>query len=132
MSDKTKLENRDAAQRANRDIGARIRLFRMRGKISQEALAGRLGVTFQQVQKYERGKNRISAGGLLVVGESLGVSVHDLLGDKADGASRYSDAMLRAIHDPDVARVIIALSNLHPHKRSAITVAVLAMIKGVQ
>ena len=42
-------------------VGARVRMRRKQKGISQEALANRLKLTFQQVQKYERGANRISA-----------------------------------------------------------------------
>ena len=39
--------------------------------VTQQALAARLGVTFQQVQKYEKGTNRISAGRLLAIARAL-------------------------------------------------------------
>jgi transcriptional regulator with XRE-family HTH domain len=45
-------------------VGARVRLRRKQLRISQSALAEALGLTFQQVQKYERGANRISASKL--------------------------------------------------------------------
>jgi len=132
MPEDTKLENRRAAQAANRDIGARIRLFRIRGKISQEALANQLGVTFQQVQKYESGRNRLSAGGLIVVANALGSTIGDLLGDNnLDRKTRYSDRMLHALHDPGIAKLIVALGDLHPDKRDAVTVASLGMIRAL-
>ena len=40
-------------------VGAKVRVFRINRGISQTALAEQLGVTFQQVQKYEKGTNRI-------------------------------------------------------------------------
>lgn len=45
-------------------VGKRIRLLRGLRKFSQEKLAKALGITFQQVQKYERGANRVGAGRL--------------------------------------------------------------------
>ena len=45
-------------------VGTRIRLRRRTLKVSQEKLAERLGLTFQQIQKYERGANRVSASKL--------------------------------------------------------------------
>lgn len=48
----------------NRHVGTRLRLARKMRNLTQEALAERLGVTFQQVQKYENGTNRISASRL--------------------------------------------------------------------
>jgi transcriptional regulator with XRE-family HTH domain len=55
---------------ADRRIGQRIRLRRLNLGMSQESLARALGLTFQQVQKYELGTNRVSAGRL---GEIAGV-----------------------------------------------------------
>jgi transcriptional regulator with XRE-family HTH domain len=54
--------------------------------MSQDALAERLGVTFQQVQKYERGLNRISVSRLFEVAQALDTPVHDLLQGLAPGA----------------------------------------------
>jgi transcriptional regulator with XRE-family HTH domain len=48
----------------DRHVGSRLRLLRMREGLSQEALGSRLGLTFQQVQKYEKGQNRIGASRL--------------------------------------------------------------------
>lgn len=56
-------------------IGARVRLRRLMLGMSQENLSGKLGVTFQQVQKYEKGLNRISASGLFELAQALAVPV---------------------------------------------------------
>ncbi len=50
-------------------VGSRVRLRRLMIGMSQEALADRLGVTFQQVQKYEKGTNRISASRLQAIAD---------------------------------------------------------------
>ncbi len=52
-------------------VGMRIRLRRKVLKISQEELAEKLGITFQQVQKYERGKNRLTASRLFDISQVL-------------------------------------------------------------
>ena len=54
-------------------IGARMRGRRVQLKISQTALGKTLGVSFQQVQKYESGSNRVSAARLLEICEALQV-----------------------------------------------------------
>ncbi len=54
-------------------VGARLRARRRDAGVSQEDLAGALSITFQQVQKYERGKNRISASKLFEASRFLGV-----------------------------------------------------------
>jgi transcriptional regulator with XRE-family HTH domain len=57
------------------EVGHRIRLERLARGLSQTALANQLGVTFQQVQKYEKGVNRVGAGRLTKIAEVLGVPV---------------------------------------------------------
>lgn len=52
-------------------VGARIRLRRRMQGVSQEKLADALGLTFQQVQKYERGANRVSASKLYEIATAL-------------------------------------------------------------
>lgn len=56
-------------------VGARIRTRRMAIGMSQEKLGERLGVTFQQVQKYEKGSNRVSASRLAALADALDVPV---------------------------------------------------------
>lgn len=57
-------------------VGSRIRLRRGITGYSQEKLAEEMGITFQQVQKYERGLNRVSASRLWKLSQILGVSVN--------------------------------------------------------
>lgn len=57
------------------EVGHRIRIERLSRGLSQTALANHLGVTFQQVQKYEKGVNRVGAGRLTKIAEVLGVPV---------------------------------------------------------
>lgn len=56
-------------------VGSRVRLRRLLLKMSQETLGEAVGVSFQQVQKYERGANRISASRLFEFAGVLGVQV---------------------------------------------------------
>lgn len=56
-------------------VGGRIRLRRTLLGISQMALAEAIGLTFQQVQKYEKGANRVSSSRLVDMANALGVSV---------------------------------------------------------
>jgi len=53
-------------------VGIRIRTARLAAKLSQEQLGDALGVTFQQVQKYEKGVNRVSPGRLIDLSKVLG------------------------------------------------------------
>jgi len=56
-------------------IGQKLRALRLDRGLSQGALAGEIGVTFQQLQKYEKGANRVSAGRLVRIAAALGVPV---------------------------------------------------------
>ncbi len=68
----------------DRHVGSRVRMRRMLIGMSQEKLGQTLGVTFQQVQKYEKGTNRIGASRLQHIANVLGVSVDFLF----EGAPR--------------------------------------------
>ncbi len=57
------------------EIGLRVRTLRLQRGLSQTELGSLINVTFQQVQKYEKGANRISAGRLQHIAEVLGVPV---------------------------------------------------------
>ncbi len=56
-------------------VGARIRNLRLRNELSQGSLGEHIGITFQQVQKYENGTNRISASRLVRLADLFGVPV---------------------------------------------------------
>jgi transcriptional regulator with XRE-family HTH domain len=62
------------------EVGQRIRIYRKARGLSQTTLADQLGVTYQQVQKYENGTSRIGAGRLMRIAHVLGVSLATLLG----------------------------------------------------
>ena len=58
-------------------VGRNIRILRLAKGLSQTELADALGVTFQQVQKYEKGTNRVGSGRLLKISAILGVKITD-------------------------------------------------------
>ncbi|EDX79265.1 MAG: helix-turn-helix domain-containing protein [Brevundimonas mediterranea] len=66
-------------------VGARIRTFREAAGISQHHLGKDIGITFQQVQKYETGANRVSASKLYLIARRLGVSIAEIIGEVEDG-----------------------------------------------
>lgn len=80
-------------------IGRRVRLARQAARMSSQALAKKLGVTFQQVQKYEKGKNRIAAA---MLWEIAGIFGHDITwfiegvgGEQEPQPSRISDECMK-------------------------------------
>ena len=76
-------------------VGARIRMLRINRGISETMLAERIGVTFQQMQKYERGANRVGARRLSQIASVLDVSVGEFF-----ESSRGSPGLNSAVHLP--------------------------------
>src|SRR3954469_17262749 len=73
------------------EIGRKIRALRLERGLSQSGLAEGIGLTFQQVQKYEKGTNRVSAGRLQQIADLLNVPIlyfYGGLGARAKKASR--------------------------------------------
>ena len=66
-------------------LGARVRLARAERGISQTALGESIGVTFQQIKKYERGTNRISASKLLRIAKALDKDISFFFNDVEEG-----------------------------------------------
>ena len=75
----TKMNSR-RVQDSDIAIGERIRARRHQIDMSQQELGGSLGVSFQQIQKYEKGVNRLSSGRLIHLANVLQCSVTDLIG----------------------------------------------------
>jgi transcriptional regulator with XRE-family HTH domain len=67
-------------------LGLRIRQRRKALGVSQTALADSIGLTFQQIQKYERGFNRVSFSRLVDIAHALDCRVIDLIGDLDDAS----------------------------------------------
>lgn len=78
-------------------VGARVRLRRTLLGMSQEKLGEAIGLTFQQVQKYERGANRIGASRLFDLSRVLDVPVSFFFDDMSDDTSQQSPRMMATI-----------------------------------
>jgi transcriptional regulator with XRE-family HTH domain len=74
-------------------VGARIRMRRRLQGVSQEKLAEALGLTFQQVQKYERGANRVSASKLYEIASTLNAPVAYFFEGLADPATATEEGL---------------------------------------
>ena len=92
-------------------VGARIRLLRKLRGLSQQALAEAAGVTFQQIQKYERGANRVSASMLARIAGALDTPVAEMFGEAGapSGAVDEVAAMLSQPGAIDLLRAYAAL-----------------------
>ncbi len=81
----------------NAHVGARVNLRRLMLGLSQERLGEITGVSFQQIQKYERGANRISAGALFCFAETLEVPISFFFDDMPRRGGEPAAAALPAI-----------------------------------
>ena len=75
-------------------VGQRLRELRTAAGMSQEDIADAVGVTFQQIQKYEKGSNRVSAGMVYKLAGLLGVPVATFFPDQPG-----KDALVEALSD---------------------------------
>ena len=99
-------------------VGERVRLRRKTLSLSQSDLAAQLGLTFQQVQKYERGSNRISASRLFEIAQALQVPIAWFFEGMVspDGAATVEPAndlhgFLHAGEAVDLARAFLAIKS---------------------
>lgn len=112
-------------------IGARVRLFRLQRKLSQTDVGKVLGVTFQQVQKYENGTNRVSGSRLVTLCELLHVKADQLLGNGSGVYVDQPDALI-ALQDKDVSRMLTAMNELPRSRRRAVAQCLLLLVKAFQ
>jgi transcriptional regulator with XRE-family HTH domain len=77
----------DGSQRNDEAVASNLRRFRVARGLSQTDLGDAVGVTFQQIQKYENGKNAVAPGRLRQICDLLGVTPADMFGNppKIDG-----------------------------------------------
>ena len=115
-------------------VGARIRMRRKLLGVSQEKLADQLGLTFQQVQKYERGANRVSASKLYEIARALQTSVayfFDGLADTVDPGLELAEGrefMNELVMTPEG----LELASLFPKlKRGRVRLRVLDLVKAL-
>jgi transcriptional regulator with XRE-family HTH domain len=98
-------------------VGTRIRVQRRHLKVSQDDLAQALGLTFQQVQKYERGTNRVSASMLVRIAAKLQTTVGSLVGE--DVVPDQDVAILTALSTPGAIELLQAYGQASPKARKA-------------
>jgi transcriptional regulator with XRE-family HTH domain len=102
-----------ATNSVDKHVGSRVRMRRQMLAMSQEKLGNALGLTFQQVQKYEKGMNRIGASRLQQIGEILQVPVSFFFEDTAVSASAPFQAQIEEfVSSPEGLRLIAAFERI--------------------
>jgi transcriptional regulator with XRE-family HTH domain len=93
-------------------VGRNIRIYRLQKRLTQTELADELGLTFQQVQKYEKGTNRVGSGRLLKIATFLAVPVTALF----NGSDEMEDTDKQLIFDqlakPHANRLLQAFARI--------------------
>ena len=106
------------------EVGRRVRALRLEKGMSQEKLGNQLALTFQQIQKYENGTNRIGAAKLQRIAQILGVSVSALYPDPVP-AGRTSQEVAELIDTGSTLRLLRAYSRMRsPSLQRALTTLV--------
>ena len=95
------------------EIGRKIRALRLERGLSQSGLADGIGLTFQQVQKYEKGANRVSAGRLQQISDILNVPVTFFYGGMSVRAKNVAaPSTLDFLQTKDALRLIRAYTEI--------------------
>jgi transcriptional regulator with XRE-family HTH domain len=98
-------------------LGKRVRAYRLSLGMSQSALAEKVGVTFQQIQKYENGANRMAGGRLKKVAAVLGLPIATLLGENEnDGNPKIDHSLIEILSQPYAIRLLRAFLAIKPAK----------------
>ena len=119
-------------------VGGRVRVRRRLIHMTQETLADLIDVTFQQVQKYERGSNRISASKLFAIAEALEVPISyffeglDETGERsAEGSEQNIHSFLRTSEGLELARLFPRIAR-GPLRRRILELVRAAAMDGVE
>lgn len=100
------------ANKIDQLVGARTRLIRIDRGLSQQAVASAVGVTFQQIQKYEKGANRISASTLVALCRLFKANITDFFVDVDDFEKISSNEVMSIYDDPQVIQMARAFSTI--------------------
>ena len=98
------------------EVGRRIRLQRMSAGMSQTELGEKVGVTFQQIQKYEKGKNRVGAGRLTQIAAVLHVPIGVFFDGATEASQSATESPAELLTRPHALRLLQAYSTIESDK----------------
>jgi transcriptional regulator with XRE-family HTH domain len=119
MPIKRRVTNPRAETAVDVKIGEQIRSRRMLMSLSQAELGKKLGISFQQIQKYEKGTNRVSASRLAEIAGILKCPITDLMPAVSTSTNREADALMNLMQSRDGIALVQAFSGLPPRLRGA-------------
>lgn len=97
-------------------VGRRVRIRRNMLGMSQETLASKMGLSFQQIQKYEKGTNRIGASRMKQIAKVLNIHVGFFFDEEPIAKSPDMEAILDALSNKEVYRLNLAFIHIRDSK----------------
>ena len=112
-------------------VGKRIRTQRLVRKMSQSELGKHLGITFQQIQKYESGVNRVGAGRLQTIAKIFDLPVSVFFGEDTATLDASDAANETVLNFLNTARAVKLVKDFSRIKDPAIQQAVVALVEKI-
>jgi transcriptional regulator with XRE-family HTH domain len=106
------MMTRKGPDSVDRIVGRNIRIYRLQKGLTQTELADQLDLTFQQVQKYEKGTNRVGSGRLLKIAIFLGVPVTALFKGSDEMADTDKQSIFDQLAKPHANRLLQAFARI--------------------
>jgi transcriptional regulator with XRE-family HTH domain len=125
----------DMAHEIDIEVGRRVRAARHLRGFTQLELGKKVGVKFQQIQKYETGANRISCSRIVLIAEALNVPATDFLSEivansQLPGSEQKKPKELsNLLFDPKTAAILAAFDNLGETQKTTFRSLLFAMVK---
>lgn len=111
-------------------VGRNIRIHRLAKGLSQTNLANELGLTFQQIQKYEKGTNRVGSGRLYQIASILGVDLMSLFEGSEGAKHKSKSSVFDLLAEPQSLRLVQAFSEIDDPEVRRSVVALVETIVG--
>lgn len=110
-------DRRKRSRLLDAEVGQSIRLHRKNAKMTLQGLADRLGIAYQQVQKYETGVNRVGAGRLMEIAEILNIPVSSFFEASHNGSGEETGDAEAALQGRQLLVAFLRIKD--PQKRKA-------------
>ncbi len=106
------MMTRKGPDSVDRIVGRNIRIYRLQKGLTQTELADQLELTFQQVQKYEKGTNRVGSGRLLKIATFLGIPVTALFRGSDEMEDTDKQSLFDQLAKPHANRLLQAFARI--------------------
>lgn len=110
-------------------VGSRVRMARTMIRMSQETLGEKLGITFQQIQKYEKGTNRIGSSRLMEISIALGKPVGWFFQGLDDAGQAKDNRLEQAFQTPHGAHMLATFASATPEQQKLMSALASAVVK---